>query len=130
MGMNEKSFHKPWRIFMKNLPLLKGVMGKDSWQFSSWDNDAACEDDGLWIHCAVQTDPSFKQDLRFFSRDIPSLSVLRFIHTGPIENIHDTYRRIFDEYLPGSSYHLAGNMEFQHYREDGTVEICIPVNTR
>jgi len=127
MGMNERSFHKPWRIFLKNRPLIRGVLGGDTWQYSSWDNDATGEDDGLWIHCAVRTDPTEKQDMRFFSRDIPSLRVLRFVHTGPIKTIHDTYARIFHEYLPMSAFHLAGNMEFQHYTPEGTVEICLPV---
>lgn len=127
MGMNERSFHKPWRIFMKNRPLIRGVLGGDTLQYSSWDNDSSGEDDGLWIHCAVRTDPAEKQDMRFFSRDIPALSVLRFVHTGSIETIHDTYARIFQEYLPTSAFHLAGNMEFQHYTPEGPVEICLPV---
>ena len=112
---------------MKNRPFIRGVRGEDTWQYSSWDNDAAGEDDGLWIHCAVRTDPAEKQDMRFFSRQVPSLRVLRFVHTGSIETIHDTYARIFYEYLPTSAFHLAGNMEFQHYTPEGTVEICLPV---
>lgn len=127
MGPNERSFHKPWRIFMHNRALIRGVQGDETWQYSSWVNNASGEDDGLWIHCAVQTDPKEKQDMRFFSRLIPAMHVLRFIHTGPIETIHDTYARIFYEYLPTSAFHLAGNMEAQHYTLDGAVEICLPV---
>ncbi len=129
MGMNERGFHKPWRIFMKNRSRICGVLDEYTWQFSSWDNEAIAEDDGLWIHCAVRTDPTVRQDMRFFSRVIPSLKVLRFLHSGPIETIHDTYARIFHEYLPSSAFHLAGNMEFQRYSPEGTVEICLPVVT-
>lgn len=127
MGQNERGFHRPWRIFMSNRPLIRGAVGEDSWQFSSWDDRASDEDDGLWIHCAVKTDPAATQDMRFFSRDVPTLRVLEFAHRGPIETIHDTYRRIFQDYLPASAFRLAGNMEFQRYRESGEVTICLPV---
>lgn len=127
MGLNEKGFHKPWRIFTANRHRIRSVTGADTYQFSFWDEDSASEDDGLWIHCAVKTDPEAKQDMLFFSRTIPAMRLLSFLHTGPIETIHDTYRRIFSEYLPSSSYRLAGNLEFQRYSEDGSVHICLPV---
>lgn len=127
MGPNERSFHRPWRIFMRNQELIRGIIGKDSWQFSSWDDKAPDEDDGMWIHCAMQTDPSVTQDLRFFSRTIPEMTILAFNHSGPIETIHNTYRQIWGEFLPASDYQLAGNFEFQHYTHAGEVRICLPV---
>ncbi len=127
MGANERGFHRPWRIFMANRRLINGVVGEDTWQFSSWDDRASDEDDGLWIHCAVKTDPAAPQDMRFFSRDVPTLRVLEFAHRGPIETIHDTYRRIFQEYLPASAFRLAGNMEFQRYGSGGEVTVCLPI---
>lgn len=127
MGRNERSFHRPWRIFMRNRLRIQGAIGEDSWQFSSWDDSAPDEDDGLWIHCAVQTDPSTTQDLRFFSRSLPAMRILAFTHRGPIETIHDSYRRIWVDYLPQSPHRLAGNFEFQHYTPDGSVTICLPV---
>lgn len=128
MGTNEKGFHKPWRIFTANRGFIRGVIDERTWQFSSWDEHASPEDDGIWIHCAVKTDPAEIQDMRFFSREIPAMSVLSFRHEGPIELIHDTYRKIFRDYLPASAFRLAGNMEFQRYSPDGTVEICLPVS--
>lgn len=130
MEPKEKSFHKPWRIFSENRSRIAGVIGSDSWQFSSWNDDASPETEGIWIHCAVRTDPEVPQEPCFFSRRIPALKVLRFLHTGPVETIHDTYRRIWNEYLPRSIFRLAGNQEFQHYPaegEPGRIYICLPV---
>jgi len=43
------------------------------------------------------------------------MRVLVFTHTGAIEIIRDTYRRIYQEYLPGSAFQIAGNMESPGY---------------
>ena len=127
MGMNEKGYHRPWRIFMKNKDKLRSVIGADTFQFSSWDDAAASEDEGFWIHCAVRTDPVATQEMLFFSREIPAMRVLAFEHTGPVETIHDTYRRIYTEYLPSGSFRLSGGFEYQHYGQDGSIRICMPV---
>jgi len=127
MRQNEKSFHVPWRIFMKNKDMIKGVIGNESWQFSSWNENASAIDDGLWIHCALTTQRESIQDMRFFSREIPSMHVISFTHKGPIESISDTYRKVFCDWLPTSSFKLAGNMEFQKYDSDNRVKICLPI---
>jgi AraC family transcriptional regulator len=128
MGMNEKGYHKPWRIFLKNRDKICSIIGNDTYQFSSWNDNAPAEDAGFWIHCAVPTDPNTKQDMLFFSRHIPAMDILSFVHEGSVETIHDTYRRIFDEYLPSSTYRLAGDFEYQHYGEDGSIRICLPID--
>lgn len=127
MGMNEKSYHRPWRIFMNNREKLRSVIGTDTYQFSSWDDEASSEDEGYWIDCATRTDPTATQEMQFFSREIPAMRVLTFEHTGPVETIHDTYRRIYSEYLVSGSFLLSGGFEYQHYGQDGAIRICLPV---
>lgn len=128
MGLNEKGYHKPWRIFMKNRDKIRSVIGNGTYQFSSWNESAPDEDAGFWIHCAVPTDPNEVQDMLFFSRRIPAMKTLSFTHKGSVETIHDTYRRIFDEYLPSSTHRLAGDFEYQYYGEDGSIQICLPID--
>lgn len=130
MNPNERSFHRPWEMFSANRHKIRGIIGDDTWQFSSWDAQALPEHAGLWIHCAVQTSPEVRQDPMFFSQDIPSQTILRFRHSGPILELATTYRYIWEEYLPNSTYHLSGNREYQHYPkgdETQTIHICIPV---
>ncbi len=127
MGMNEKGFHKPWRIFARNRLQIRGVIGTETYQFSFWEEDAPPEDDGLFIHCAVKTEEHTAQESLFQSRKIDAMTVLSFRHNGLVETIYQTYRRIFDNYLPSSPYRLAGNFEYQVYREDGSIHICLPI---
>ncbi len=46
---------------------------------------------------------------------------------NPVETIHDTYRRIYTEYMPSGSFLLSGGFEYQHYGQDGSIRICLPV---
>lgn len=126
MGPNERTFHKPWRIFSQNRDKIRGIISTHSWQFSSWTEGSGDEDDGMWIHCAVETDPSAVQDPVFFSRRVPQMTVLRFLHDGPIDSLRETYWRIWSEYLPSSEFQMTGTFEYQQY-EDGNVYICLPV---
>lgn len=127
MDNNVKGFHKSWRIFTVNKNKIRGVKNNFTYQFSFWDENASPENDGLWIFCATETDSTVDQDMLFFSKMYPSLLILSFKHTGPVETIHHTYRRIYDEFILNSKYKLTGNYEYQKYGEDGSIEICIPV---
>lgn len=127
MDNNVKGFHKSWRIFGENRCKIRGVKGEATYQFSFWDEGAAPENDGLWIFCAAETDSTVNQDMMFFSKTYPPLRILSFKHTGPVETIHDTYRRIYEEFIMNSKYKLTGSYEYQKYSEDGIIEICIPV---
>ena len=127
MDNNVKGFHKSWRIFSDNRHKIRDVKGNVTYQFSCWDENASPENDGLWIFCAAETDSTVDQDMMFFSKTYPPLRILSFKHTGPVETIHDTYRRIYEEFIMNSKYKLTGNYEYQKYGEDGSIEICIPV---
>lgn len=127
MGMNEKGFYKPWRIFARNRPQIRGAIGEETYQFSFWEEDAPPEDDGLFILCAVKTEEQASQAPLYQSRKIDAMTVLSFRHNGPVETIYHTYQRIFDTYLPTSPYRLAGNFEYQVYEEDGSIHICLPI---
>jgi len=129
MGPSEKTFHRPWSIFARQSDRIRGRIGDRTWQLSSWSDDSADVDDGLWIHCAVQTDPDVVQDPVFFSRWVESMTILRFMHSGPIENLYATYHWIWHEYLPRSTWRPLGNFEYQRYGSEGEpVEICVPVS--
>jgi AraC family transcriptional regulator len=127
MDRNQKSFHKPWRIFEKNRQRIHAINGPDVFQYTFWDDDASPEDDGLFLLCALQTEQGVEQEPLFFSKSTPAQKVLCFRHEGPVETIHDTYQRIFNDFLPASTYRLAGSFEYQRYEEDGGIRICLPV---
>lgn len=130
MGPNEKTFHRPWRIFCRHRELVRGIRGTCTWQVSSWSGDDGDSSEGIWIHCAVETDPAAAQDPVFFSRLLPAGQILRFEHSGPVEQLYSTYRAIWEDYLPRSTFRLCGNSEYQRYPDPenpGLIEICLPV---
>lgn len=129
VGPNEKNFHRPWRIFSVHRDQLRGQISPVTYQFSWW-AEASEPDEGMWIHCAAETDPLVQQEPIFFSRSIPGSQILRFIHRGPVELLFDTYRRIWEDYLPQSTFRLSGSWEFQRYLapgESSPIEICLPI---
>lgn len=130
MDVNEKSYHRPWRIFARHASRIRGRTGEDTYQFSAWSDLCEGPDEGMWIHCSVATEQGVPQDPIFFSRTIPASPTLRFIHDGPIEHLYDTYRRIWQEYLPRTTFKPGTNGEYQRYpdnRDPCRVEICLPV---
>jgi AraC family transcriptional regulator len=130
MGPNEKTFHHPWSIWCRLAGKINGRRGQGTYQFSSWTDDPEASDQGIWIHCAVETDSNAPQEPVFFSRIIPAARLLKFSHTGPVEQLYETYRRIWEDYLPRSTFRLCGNREYQYYPEPndrGIIEICLPV---
>ncbi len=127
MGPDEKSFHRPWRIFSAAMDRIVSRLGQASYQVSSWIEGASALDQGLCIHCGVETQAEAAQEPFFFSKTIDPGSILRFVHRGPIEAIGETYRRIWQVYLPGSSFKLKGSWEYQRYPDASCVEICLPV---
>jgi AraC family transcriptional regulator len=127
MTWSEKSFHKPWNIFMRNRDSIRSAADYDrTFQFSSWPKGE--NPDGLWIHCAVKTERDSVQDPVFFSREYPASRILRFDHRGPVENIYQTYQYIWNSFLPASDFKLKGHYEYQEYPGDSDhIRICIPV---
>lgn len=130
MGPNEKTFHRPWQVFVRHERAVRGRIGSCSYQFSSWTEESG-RDEGLWIHCAVETGKAAHQEPVFFSRTVPETLILRFVHTGPVEYLYETYRRIWQLYLPRSTFRLKGSWEFQRYpdpADPSRIEICLPVD--
>lgn len=128
MGPNERTFHRPWRVFSSLSARIKGRTGGDGYQYSAWDESPEPEP-GLWIHCAVQTDPDAPQEPVFFSRTVPAVRALIFVHEGPVEMLYQSYAAIWEDYLPSSDYKPLGAWEYQRYPggDPDRVEICIPI---
>ena len=121
MDNNVKGFHKSWRIFGDNRHKIRDV--KDvTYQFRAGTKTHPRKRRFMDI-LRSETDSTVDQDM-MFSKTYPPLRILSFKHT-PVETIHDTYRRIYEEFIMNSKYKLTGSYEYQKYSEDGIIEICI-----
>lgn len=130
MDRSQKTFHKAWRLYGRYGHLIKGAAESAiTYQFSSWPNENEEMREGLWILCAKETEPETVQDPIFFSKRFDATSALRFNHAGPVEALNQTYRYIWEAYLPSCPYKPKGNHEFQRYGADpNLIEIIIPVH--
>ncbi|MCK4956111.1 MAG: AraC family transcriptional regulator [Candidatus Cloacimonetes bacterium] len=67
-------------------------------------------------------------------REIPKTKVAVFTHTGPIEELGETYNYIYEEWFPQSAYALAEADEIEWYdsrfkfdEQDSKMDIHIPI---
>jgi len=128
MEESEKSFHKPWAVFMKAESLVRNRLeGARYYQYSSWSPEENLG--GISILCAVETETDSVQEALFSVRTIPASAYLRFVHTGPLSELGETYRYIYRDYLASKDIKPADFWEFQRYTNGGTdIEILIPVD--
>jgi AraC family transcriptional regulator len=122
-----RSFHKQWATFMAAQARVRGrIMPEVFYQFSSWMDDEPVA--GLTILCALETDREVVQEPFFTTRILPEASCLRFVHTGDLSTLSDTYAYIYGEWLASHDAKPAGQWEFQRCQDGGrTTEIYIPV---
>lgn len=119
------SFDRQWGIFMKAQESIKGRIKPETFcQFSSWSADETV--DGLSVLCALEVEDTAAQDPLFTVRRVPASSYVRFIHTGEISAIGETYQYIYGNWFASSDVKPLDNWEFQLYRGEAA-EIYIPV---
>lgn len=119
------SFGRQWGIFMKAQGDVRGRVKPEAYcQFSSWSADEAV--DGLSVLCALEVEEDAAQDPLFTVRRVPASSCVRFIHSGEISAIGETYQYIYGDWFASSDVKPLDNWEFQLYRGE-TTEIYIPV---
>lgn len=121
------SFHKQWAAFMSAQRLVAGRIVPETFcQFSSWSDDESV--DGLSVLCALETAPGAAQEPVFTTRIVPAASYVRFVHTGDMSTIHETYEYIYRDWLASHDVKPLDRWEFQRYADGGrTTEIYIPV---
>jgi AraC family transcriptional regulator len=71
------------------------------------------------------------------ARRVPSNTYAVFVHNGQSAHLPHTVERAFSEWLPGSSYQLAGDYFFEYYDDrfhpgspDSLISIYVPVKQR
>jgi AraC family transcriptional regulator len=126
MEEGTRSFHKPWATFMKvSTRISRPIQPECYYQWSAWSNEESLK--GITILCALETEADAEQEAVFTTRRLPACRCLRFVHKGDVATLHETYRYIYAEYLPGHAVRPVLNWEFQRYGTNGDTEICIPV---
>lgn len=126
MEEGEESFARPWEIFMKAAPSVRGAVKPERYyQFSSWLADDTLP--GISIVCALEVAGQAAQTPVFATRKIPAATYLKFTHAGGNETLSETYRYIYGEWLANNDVRPAATWEFQRY-VGGITEIYIPLS--
>ncbi|MFA6857978.1 MAG: helix-turn-helix domain-containing protein [Treponema sp.] len=136
------SFNRMWSAFSKKAHLVAGRTAPETFcQYTAWTPPAGCaaggtaqeteaENDGaILVLCALVTDPVFVQEPVFTNRAVPGGKFLHCIHSGGIETISETYRRIYSGFIAASELPLTSCWEYQTYNSDGSTSIYIPLSS-
>lgn len=104
-------------------------------------------DQGYGLHSLTNREPSYLAGLAvrkvdvipegMRARQLPPNLYAAFMHTGLSAHLAQTVGRVFTEWLPGSSYLLAGDYYFEHYDDrfhpgssESVISVYIPVIER
>jgi AraC family transcriptional regulator len=101
-------------------------------QLASWTEDG---DDGIDIMTGVEVPDFSDLPIDLVGKSVPGCDCLVFTHRGPVTRIGDSYRGIYERWLPASDRRPALPFNFERYRDgvgdpyaDSYVfEICVPV---
>ena len=82
--------------------------------------------------CAVEVKDAGQVPGYMYTLTIPARSTAVFLHESPLEKISETWKKIFDEWLPAAKLEVALGPQFEVYGEafnkgEEKIEIFIPV---
>jgi len=130
----KKDLSKPWSDLVSNASLVKTrVTPERYYQLQYWFDN---QDEGTYFFfIALQTTGLHSIPIQFTGKTIPKQTYLHFRHHGRANRVGETYRYIYESYLPDSEYTLPHLFNFEFYgddckgpdRDDSISEIYIPV---
>ena len=82
-------------------------------QLASWTEES---DDGIDIMIGVEVPDFSDLPIDLVGKSVPGCDCLVFIHRGPVTRIGDSYRGIYDRWLPASDRRPALLFNFERYR--------------
>jgi AraC family transcriptional regulator len=101
-------------------------------QLASWTDDG---DDGIDIMTGVEVPDLSDLPIDLAGKSVPRCDCLVFTHRGPVSRIGDSYRGIYERWLPASERRPALPLNFERYPDGAgdpyadsyVFEICVPV---
>ncbi|MEN6521378.1 MAG: GyrI-like domain-containing protein [Armatimonadota bacterium] len=67
------------------------------------------------------------------TKTVPAAKYAVFTHKGPVSKLHDTFQKIYTEWIPASGLEIAGNYCFEYYggcfdnSENSLMDIYVPL---
>ncbi|MEN6370874.1 MAG: GyrI-like domain-containing protein [Armatimonadota bacterium] len=67
------------------------------------------------------------------TKTVPAAKYAVFTHKGPVSKLHETFQKIYTEWIPASGVEIAGNYNFEYYgecfdnSENSLMDIYVPV---
>lgn len=131
-GKNDLSTQ--WSTFMNHITMLPDRMDPPAfYQMQMWFDDTPA--DSIYFFIATAVHKSCAIPIQMTYKTIPSGEYLRFQHQGIANQVGQTYRYIYEDWLPNSDYRLAHPFNFEYYGDkhlgpynpNSITEIYIPV---
>jgi len=105
-----------WNTFFSNTKYIdQKSKPKQYYQIQYWlDNQV---EEGLYFFIGIEVTSMEDVSPQFVIKTIPEGTYLKFIHKGLSSNVGFTYRYIYNEFLPDSSYKLSKPFNFECFGE-------------
>lgn len=112
--LKQLDLSKEWSAFMKSTQLIQHKTTPEHYfQVQFWSENQDLEG----MHFFIGTEVQYLQNIhpQFVVKIIPKGTYLKFVHQGMSRNVGYTYRYIYHEFLPDSSYSLLLPFNFEYY---------------
>ena len=126
---------KEWQRLMVEVGNINGKKQPETfYQLQFWSEKQDIE--GLYFFIGVEMDSIKDLPGMLVTKTIPAGQYLKFIHKGLANKVGYTYRFIYNQYLPNTSYNLSQAFNFERYgekclgpyNENSESDIFIPVS--
>jgi len=133
----QNDLSKPWSILTSNYSLIEDrIIPEKYYQVQYWVSDQ--EPDLFYFFIALRVEKIEDIPIQFTAKIIPKQRYLKFQHRGRSNTVNNTYKYIYETFLPESEYSLPHSYNFEYYGDDFTEscddnsisEIFIPIESR
>ncbi len=102
-----------------SFPGLKALFGPETLFLGiCYDDPDVTEADRIRFDACATVPPGFVPEEGLSVRRIEGGDYAVYVHTGPFSELHDVYRRIYGEWLPGSGREVQFAPSLEVYRDD------------
>ncbi len=135
---NTKDLSAQWDLLMSNIHRIENrIQPEKYYQVQYWFPDQDTRR-SIFFFLAAETKNLDAIPMQFTGKILPELYYVKFIHKGLARDVGNTYRFIYEEWLPETEYRLPYLFNFEYYGdactgpydEESESEIYIPVDRR
>ncbi len=125
---------QPWQNLIQNVHTIPArCIPERYYQVQFWVEGQ--DTDTIYFFIAAEVEEIYDIPIQFTAKTLPLMQYLKFYHKGKSNTVGETYRYIYEEFLPDTEYRLPHTYNFEFcgelytgpYDDNSISEIYIPV---